>query len=261
MLSSKDIEISKSEVGNFGVEIQAAVRAELEMMLKAPYFAQSHRCKDFLSYVVLQALSGNANRLKERTIGISVFGRATDYDTGDDSIVRVTANDVRKRIDQFYRESRVAHTMQIELPKGAYVPEFRIQPLQRGKEIELDGTPDFSHQATAESEAGRASETPSLVVGSEVTAKDQSPLVLIEADEKPRFRRAAVCVPSCFASGCGRNHFCDLERQNTADRPSNMGSISAFKYTRPDLRRYTRSPSSQPSIIAGRAKVCRSRTS
>jgi len=192
VLSSKGTEGSKSEIGNFGVEIQTAVRAELEMMLKAPHFAQSHRCKDFLSYVVLQTLSGSANHLKERTIGISVFGRATDYDTGDDSIVRVTANEVRKRIDQFYRESRVAHTMQIELPKGAYVPEFRIQPLQRVKEIERDVAPDSSHQATVEGESGATSETPSLVVGSEVAAKDQSPLALIGAHEEPRFRRGAV---------------------------------------------------------------------
>ncbi len=98
------------------------------MMLTAPVFAQSNRCKSFLSFVVLQTLSGNAGQLKERTIGISVFDRATDYPTGEDSIVRVTANEVRKRIGQFYRESPVAHPIQIELPRGAYVPEFRIRP-------------------------------------------------------------------------------------------------------------------------------------
>jgi hypothetical protein len=98
------------------------------MMLTAPVFAQSNRCKSFLSFVVLQTLSGNAGQLKERTIGISVFDRATDYPTGEDSIVRVTANEVRKRIGQFYRESPIAHPIQIELPRGAYVPEFRIRP-------------------------------------------------------------------------------------------------------------------------------------
>jgi hypothetical protein len=97
-------------------------------MLKAPIFAQSGRCKKFLSHIVLQTLDGSANQLKERTIGIRVFDRANDYDTGDDSIVRVTANDVRKRIGQYYLESRNAHPFQIELPRGAYVPEFKIQP-------------------------------------------------------------------------------------------------------------------------------------
>jgi hypothetical protein len=61
--------------------VQAAVRAELQLMLDAPIFAQSSRCKRFLSHVVLETLSGRASQLKERTIGISAFDRASDYDT------------------------------------------------------------------------------------------------------------------------------------------------------------------------------------
>ena len=133
MLSPRGTEQPKSEVNEFSAEIQTAVRAELEMMLMAPFFAQSNRCKSFLSYVVLQTLSGNASQLKERTIGISVFGRANDYDTGETSIVRVTANEVRKRIGQYYRESEIAHPIQIELPRGSYVPEFKVQPLRRNR--------------------------------------------------------------------------------------------------------------------------------
>lgn len=116
------------ESGPLSPELQSAVRAELETMLVAPIFVHSGRCKRFLSYIVEQTLAGNANHLKERTIGIAVFDRANDYHTGDDSIVRVTANEVRKRISQFYQESPHAHLIQIELPRGSYVPEFRIQP-------------------------------------------------------------------------------------------------------------------------------------
>jgi hypothetical protein len=115
----------------FSADFQAAVRAELDSMLKAPIFTQSKRCKRFLSYVVLQTLTGNAGELKERTIGISVFERTNDYDTGDDSIVRVTANEVRKRLAQFYGEPATQHPIQIELPRGSYVPEFRIQAMRR----------------------------------------------------------------------------------------------------------------------------------
>ncbi len=118
----------RAKAGPFGEEFQAAVRAELEAMLVTPIFVQSGRCKRFLNYVVEQTLSGHASHLKERTIGINVFERANDYDTGDDSIVRVTANEVRKRIGQFYQESPQSHLVQIDLPRGSYVPEFRIQP-------------------------------------------------------------------------------------------------------------------------------------
>lgn len=119
----------------FGEEFHAAVRAELEAMLQAPIFAQSNRCKRFLTYIVEQTLSGIASELKERTIGIAVFERANDYHTGDDSIVRVTANEVRKRLGQFYGESASVHQIHIELPRGSYVPEFRIQPLRQSKTI------------------------------------------------------------------------------------------------------------------------------
>lgn len=128
MSNLKAVEESTGRGRTLTADIENAVRAELEAMLKTPIFAQSGRCKRFLSYVVSQTLEGNGSQLKERTIGISVFERANDYDTGDDSIVRVTANEVRKRIGQFYRESGATHSIQIDLPRGAYVPEFKIQP-------------------------------------------------------------------------------------------------------------------------------------
>ncbi len=111
------------------------------MILEAPSFAQSNRCKRFLSFVVLQTLSGHASELKERTIGVGVFDRAIDYDTGGDSIVRVTSNEVRKRISQFYAESSSAHSIQIDLPRGSYVPEFKILPSKKGAESAQTASP------------------------------------------------------------------------------------------------------------------------
>lgn len=127
---------SGAERAPFSADFQAAVRAEVDGIVKAPIFSQSNRCKRFLSHVVIQTLSGNAGDLKERTIGIRVFDRTNDYNTGDDSIVRVTANDVRKRLGQYYRESADVHPIQIELPRGSYVPEFRVQATRRVRKSE-----------------------------------------------------------------------------------------------------------------------------
>ena len=119
---------------NGGQTMREAVQSELETMLASPLFALSNRCKGFLSYVVEETLAGRADQLKERTIGVNVFERAYDYDTGDDSIVRVTANDVRKRISQYYQESEAAHKVQIDLPRGSYVPEFMLAQKKRAGE-------------------------------------------------------------------------------------------------------------------------------
>jgi hypothetical protein len=63
--------------------------------------------------------------LKERTIGIEVFGRSTSYEPSDDATVRVKAGDVRKRLGLYYAEEGAHNPVRIELPPGTYVPEFR----------------------------------------------------------------------------------------------------------------------------------------
>lgn len=133
-------EFSVKKQGSLKNDLHQAIRLELDEMLGAPIFAQSARCKNFLSFIVSETLAGNAPQLKERIIGINVFKRANDYDTGDDSIVRVTANEVRKRIGQFYLETSKRHSVHIELPRGSYVPEFRLNPTTPG--IDETASPD-----------------------------------------------------------------------------------------------------------------------
>lgn len=70
---------------------------------KASAFRNSPRCQEFLLYVVESTLAGKRDQLKERLIGIQLFGREAAYDTADDPIVRVKANEVRKRIAQYTR--------------------------------------------------------------------------------------------------------------------------------------------------------------
>ena len=93
-------------------------------MLISPEFRTSKRSQEFLRYVVEHALNGQADLLKERTIGIDVFGRSTDYDPGEDATVRVKAGEVRKRLGLYYSEQGALDLIRIELPLGTYVPEF-----------------------------------------------------------------------------------------------------------------------------------------
>jgi hypothetical protein len=162
VLHTNAIESHESQVSAFGAEIQAAVKSELELILAAPAFTQSSRCKRFLSHVVQQALTGNADQLKERIIGVRVFDRAYDYDTGEDSIVRVTANEVRKRIGQFYQESKASHPIQIDLPRGSYIPEFKIHPAGHGSKEEAKASLDSLHSELPVS-ASLSAATPVLV--------------------------------------------------------------------------------------------------
>ncbi|MCX6620563.1 MAG: hypothetical protein NTY38_05710 [Acidobacteria bacterium] len=93
-------------------------------MLESASFRTSKRSRQFLRYVVEQALDGHLENLKERSIGIEVFERRPAYDTSEDATVRVTANEVRKRLAQYHLEIQ-AGTVRIDLPPGSYVPGFQ----------------------------------------------------------------------------------------------------------------------------------------
>jgi hypothetical protein len=102
------------------------VREELSRVLASHEFRTSKRSQDFLRYVVENTLQGHADMLKERTIGIEVFGRPTSYDPSDDATVRVKAGEVRKRLGLYYSDLGARNPVRIELPSGTYVPEFRL---------------------------------------------------------------------------------------------------------------------------------------
>jgi hypothetical protein len=101
------------------------IREHLARVLESPAFRTSDRCKHFLRFVVEQSLQGRQHDLKERLIGSQVFSREPGYDTATDAIVRVKANEVRKRLAQYYGSPGSANGLQIELAAGSYVPEFR----------------------------------------------------------------------------------------------------------------------------------------
>ncbi len=107
-------------------EEKEAVQEQLRRVIGSQLFRNSQRYPALLRYVVEQTLASNADRLKERTLGIEVFHRAPDYDTNADPVVRVTAGEVRKRLAQYYQEH--SGELRIDLPSGSYVPHF--QPAQ-----------------------------------------------------------------------------------------------------------------------------------
>src|SRR5262245_31450096 len=110
------------------VKHEGELRAHLEEIIKGAAFKGSHRSQAFLKYIVEQALHGDPADLRERSIGVALFGRPATYDTADDAIVRVTASDVRKRLLQHYGNVGGDSKFRINLPAGSYVPEFCFLP-------------------------------------------------------------------------------------------------------------------------------------
>src|SRR5258707_13138392 len=101
-----------------------AILGELGKILGSKPFRNSVRSKQFLTYVVQHKLEGRDEFLKERTIGTEVFQRKADYATAEDSVVRVQAGEVRRRLEQYYHAEPGSSLLRIELPLGSYAPEF-----------------------------------------------------------------------------------------------------------------------------------------
>ncbi|MFT4114825.1 hypothetical protein [Silvibacterium sp.] len=102
------------------------IREQLGRLVAHSLFRNSKRYPALLRFVVEQTLLGQDDQLKERVLGVTIFGRPADYDTGQDTIVRLTAAEVRKRLALYYQESGHETEPRIQLHPGSYVPEFEF---------------------------------------------------------------------------------------------------------------------------------------
>lgn len=108
----------------YGEQEKADILRQLDRLLDNPHFSHSKRFPSFLRFIVQEQLEGRGDQLKERTLGIEVFGRDAGYDTTSDPIVRVTAAEIRKRIAQYYQDPETPDELRISLPPGSYIPHF-----------------------------------------------------------------------------------------------------------------------------------------
>lgn len=102
-----------------------AQRAELEAVLRSEQFMRAPTLAHLLSYLCEKLFAGEAYQIKEYSVGVEVFRRGTSFDQDSDSIVRVEANRLRKRLAAYYAGDGASHKLRITIPLGQYVPEFK----------------------------------------------------------------------------------------------------------------------------------------
>ena len=76
-------------------------------------------------FVGEHSLSNGDAHLREHDIGVGVFGRPVDYDTSQDTLVRVQASQLRKKLQQYFEEEGREESLIVDLPKGSYALVFR----------------------------------------------------------------------------------------------------------------------------------------
>lgn len=112
------------------------IRGQLDLLVRDEVFRSSKRSVAFLKYVVEQTLNGSADQLKERTIGVEVFGRDPSYDTNLDHIVRTAATELRKKLATYYVNEKHRSELRMDLIPGSYIPRFTLHDQARHATLE-----------------------------------------------------------------------------------------------------------------------------
>lgn len=102
----------------------AAERIELDAVLASGLLGRTNNLVRLLSFVCEKYFEGKIDEIKEYSIAVEALGRPDDFDPQVDTIVRVTAHALRKRLEDYYRTAGTQHSVHICLPPGHYVPKF-----------------------------------------------------------------------------------------------------------------------------------------
>lgn len=141
-----------------------AVRSAFQAIVGSTVFTGSERLIGFLRYVVDETLEGRSDRLKEYSIALAVFGQSESFDPQTNTIVRVQAGRLRRRLDMYYLTDGSGDPVAISIPKGGYVPRFQQRHAAPTARARKESAPEPEQKA--KSAEARAAETasPSIAV-------------------------------------------------------------------------------------------------
>lgn len=103
---------------------QDMIESQLERVIASRHFCNAPRLSRFLSYLVEECLAGRVDRVKGYSIGLEVFDKTDDFDPQTDTIVRVQARALRRKLSQYYAQEGAQDPVHISIPKGSYEPIF-----------------------------------------------------------------------------------------------------------------------------------------
>ena len=101
-----------------------AERAEFEGLMASGILRRAPHLVSFFTYVCERYFEGQADQIKEYTIGVEALKRPPSFDPKKDSIVRVEAHRLRRRLNEYYAAEGAKHAIQIVIPNGQYAPQF-----------------------------------------------------------------------------------------------------------------------------------------
>lgn len=128
----------------------------LERAAGSPALKRAARLREFLFYVGEKSLKEGRTNIHEQEIGQAVFGRRESYDTSQDNIVRVSATELRKRVDAFFAVEGRSEPIVFTIPRGSYMPSFQLREAETEQAASEPAAPAGAEMRTAVSAAPSA---------------------------------------------------------------------------------------------------------
>src|SRR5215467_278168 len=104
-----------------------AAREQVDRLVQSKTFQNSEVHRRLLQYLAERTLTGDADRLKEYTVGLEAFGKPPTYDPKHDSIVRLQMGRLRQKLAVYYQSEANGDPILVTLPKGAFKLAFEPQ--------------------------------------------------------------------------------------------------------------------------------------
>src|SRR5215472_14735856 len=98
-------------------------KAEFQRVLHSAQFHRTPKLQRFLSVVCDYYFQNRAAEINEFLIATEAFGKK-DFDPSQDSLVRVQAREVRRRLREYYQQEGKGSRLILDIPLGHYVPDF-----------------------------------------------------------------------------------------------------------------------------------------
>jgi hypothetical protein len=99
-------------------------REELRWLLTSGVLGRSRNLAHMLAFLCEKHFEGKPEQITEPAVAIEALGRRGDFDPQTDTIVRVTAHLLRKRLQEIYRVKGASRRVHILIPHGQYAPSF-----------------------------------------------------------------------------------------------------------------------------------------
>ena len=112
-----------------------AIRGQVDRLVHSKAFETSEVHRHLLRYLAEKSISGEADRLKEYTLGLEAFGKPPTYDPKTDSIARLQVSRLRQKLSAYYQNEAADDPILITLPKGAFRLAFEPLTVTTPREI------------------------------------------------------------------------------------------------------------------------------